>query len=475
MSAAGVIRRWRDSPNAFVRECLRLEPDAWQDEVLAAAVSRQRLALKASKGPGKSALLAMLAWWWLATRLHPKIVATSITGDNLADGLWSELSRWQQRSPFLQAAFTWTATRVFANQHKETWFASARAWPKTGDSAAQADTLAGIHADAVMFIIDEAGGIPDAVVAAAEAGLANVDDAAGREARLLIAGNPTHLSGPLYRACTTERNLWWVKEISGDPDDPGRAPRVSVQWAREQIQKYGRDNPWVLVNVFGKFPPRQSNVLLGPDEVTAAVARVVREADVEAQAKVMALDVARFGDDESVLVLRQGRALYRPTAWRNLDTVQLAGQVALMLEKHQPDACFIDTSGIGGGVYDVLRAQGHRVMSVDFGAAAVEADRFLNKRAEMWWRMADWVRAEGALPDDGELRAQLPGPIYSFTADGKVKLESKEDMKKRGLPSPDRADALAMTFAATVVKRGTLESNSPRTTAEWNPFAAGGR
>lgn len=451
-AAASRLRAWREDPVLFVQECLKAEPDAWQVEVLRAFPSQQRVALKACKGPGKSTVLAWLIWNFLSTRPHPKIACTSITGDNLRDGLWTELAKWQGRSPFLRMAFDWTTTRIAAKDHPETWFASARQWSKSADPSSQADTLAGLHADYLLFVIDEAGGVPDAVAAAAEAGLAT-----GVETKLLIAGNPTMLEGPLYRASTRERHLWWVKEITGDPDDPQRAPRIDVRWARDQIEKYGRDNPWVLVNVFGQFPPAQANALLGVEEVTAAQKRSPDPALYRADATVMGVDVARYGDDRSVVFLRQGKRALPPRVWRNLDLMTLSGHIARFIDENGPDAAFVDQTGIGSGVVDRLRQLGYgrTVVGVDFGGKALDEKRFQNRRAEMWWSMADWVRAGAFLPNTPELVGELTAPTYSYAnAAGRLQLEAKEDLKKRGLPSPDLADALALTFAEPVAAPG---------------------
>jgi phage terminase large subunit len=149
-----------------------------------------RLALKACKGPGKTAVLSWIAWWFLATRPHPKIAATSISWDNLSDGLWTEMSKWQQKSDFLVKHFEWSKTRISCKAHPETWFMSARSWSKSASSDQQANTLAGLHADFILFILDESGGIPSSVMAAAEAALST-----GIECKLIQAGNPTHLSG----------------------------------------------------------------------------------------------------------------------------------------------------------------------------------------------------------------------------------------------------------------------------------------
>ena len=431
-----------------MREVFQATPDPWQDEVLEAFPREQRIALKACKGPGKSTVEAWCGWNFLLTRPHPKVICTSITGDNLRDGLWAEYAKWQGRSPLLREAFEWTNTRIFAKDHPETWFASARQWSKSADPSSQADTLAGIHADHVLFQVDEAGGVPDAVASAAEAALAT-----GVETKLMIAGNPTLLSGPLYRACTRERDLWWVREITGDPDDPMRAPRIDPEWARAQIAKYGRDNAWVLVNVFGKFPPAQSNVLIGVEDVAEAAKRVIPFTEYNQDAIILGVDVARYGDDRSVAVVRQGRRIGPPRTWRGLDLMTLAGHVADMMDTHQPHAVFVDQTGLGAGVVDRLRQLGRRVIGIDFGGKARD-ERFVNRRAEMWWLMAEWIKT-ASIPDIAELHAELTAPTYSYAnAAGRLQLEAKEDLKKRGLPSPDLADALALTFAEPVAHPG---------------------
>lgn len=458
MAAVDHMARWRAKPLDFALEVLCVTPDEWQAEVLqAAADGEDRIALKASKGPGKSTVLAWLIWWFLTTRSHPKVVCTSITEDNLKDGLWTELAKWQANSPLLKAMFTWRSERITCNDHPETWWASARTWPKGGSSNEQANTLAGVHADNVLFVLDEAGGIPDAVAAAAEGGLANANAEAGREAMLVIAGNPTHLEGPLFRAVTSERQLWWVKEISGDPDDPKRAPRVSIEWARAQIAKYGRENPFVLVNVFGKFPPASSNALFGPDAVAAAMKRGIALAEYTHEVKIMGVDVARHGDDRTVIALRQGRVVFAPKILRNLDTMQVAGQVAMAFDKHKPDGLFVDQATFGMGVLDRLVQLGYPAMGVDFGGKPVTHSKYANRRAEMWFLMSEWVTAGGALPDMPELVSELTTPTYKFDANNHLLLEKKAEIKKRTGVSPDIADAIGLTFAQPVMHRALRE------------------
>lgn len=440
-----------------MRQEFGVEPDVWQLEVLCAwDRGDQRVAMKACKGPGKTAILAWLVWHFMLTRIDAKVPCTSISGDNLADGLWAEMAKWRNKSKLLTAAFEWTKTRVFAKERPETWFATARTWSKSADPTQQADTLAGLHADHILFVLDEAGGIPDGVMAAAQAALSTEHG----ETRLLIAGNPTLRSGPLWRACNAERAYWTVVTITGDPDAPNRSPRISVDWARAQIAQYGRDNPWVLANVFGEFPPAGATTFIGADVVEQA-----QTIDAVAQmydAFVLGVDVARFGDDESVIYLRKGRdgRTHPPLRFRNLDNMQLAARIAEQWNYYQADAVFID-GGAGSGVIDRLRQLRIPAVEVNFGAtpdnvlaSSGEGMAWADKAAEMWAAMREWLRTGGAIPNEPTLAQQLSDRNYEFVFKrGRdcVRLESKDDMKARGVGSPDIADALALTFAYPVV------------------------
>src|SRR5476649_1539364 len=324
---------------------------------------------------------------------------------------------------------------------------SARSWAKSADSHQQGNTLAGLHADYVLFILDEAGGIPDAVMPSAEAALSSCI-----EGHIVQAGNPTHLEGPLWRACTSERALWHVTEISADPDVPRRSTRVRADWAREQIQKYGRDNPWVLVNVFGKFPPGSLNTLIGPDECRAAMERVYRPEDIVRAPRVLGVDVARFGDDASVIFPRQGLVALPPIKLRNADGTQGAGAVARRALDWKADAIFVDdTGGWGASWIDCLRTLGQAPIGVGF-ASRPNDPRYDNKRTEMYFETVQWIKNGGALPNVPELVAALSQTTYSFRGD-RLLLEPKEQVKARLGYSPDDADALALTFAQPVAGR----------------------
>src|SRR5688572_12123579 len=188
LAAADKIRLWREKPPGFVREVFGVTPDPWQDKVLEAFPHQPRMAMKACAGPGKTALLSWLCWNFLVTRPHPKIAATAISGENLRDNLWTEMSKWQHKSMLLMDQFEWQAERIFLKSSPQTWWMSARRWSKSATPDQQGNTMRGLHDDYVMAVLDESGGIPQAVMTTVE----NIGSSA-IEWHIVQAGNPTHL------------------------------------------------------------------------------------------------------------------------------------------------------------------------------------------------------------------------------------------------------------------------------------------
>lgn len=194
----------------FVDEQFHVTPDRWQEEALLAFASPagkdQRISLQACAGPGKTAVLAWCGWWFLSTKgergNHPKGAAVSISKENLRDNLWAEYAKWQGISSYLKSQFTWTSQRIFANDHPETWFISARAWPKSANADEQGKTLSGLHSKYVMAQIDESGAVPTTVLRAAEQALSTC-----KFGKIIQAGNPISLEGMLYAAANQLRHL----------------------------------------------------------------------------------------------------------------------------------------------------------------------------------------------------------------------------------------------------------------------------
>lgn len=437
--------RWKEDPVAFVRDHFDVEPDAWQADVLRAFPHHQRIAMRACAGPGKTAVLAWLGWNFLlcygTEYEHPKGAVTSITGDNLKDNLWPEFAKWQSRSPVLMAAFTWQKERIFAKEHPETWFLSSRGFSKSANPEEQGRTLSGLHSQYILYLIDESGDISPSVLRSAEQGLSNCT-----VGRIIQAGNTTSHDGMLYHAASRDREQWFQVSITADPDDPKRTPRVSAEWAAEQIASYGRENPWVMAYILGQFPPASLNSLLSVAEVEAAMGRHLPVTAYEWSQKRLGIDVARFGDDRTVIFPRQGLAAFAPVTMRGVQTTDIAARVAQAKAKWGSEMEFVDDTGHWGhGVIDNLLTAGFDPVGIMFHGAALDP-RYKNKRAEMWFAMADWVKRGGALPNIPELVGELTTPTYTFNS-GKLQLEDKDQVKKRLGRSPDLADALCLTFA----------------------------
>lgn len=468
VAAMGKIQQWRHEPHTMVRELFGVTPDAWQEKALRIFPTSPRMAMKACAGPGKTALLAWLGWNFTLTRPHPIVGATSINSANLRTNLWTELARWRDKAPLLQRLFEQTKTEIFAREHPKTWRIEARSWSADADETQIGNALAGLHSKHVMWLGDEAGDYPNAILPTMEGIFAGEPD----EAHIVLAGNPTRLDGPLYRACTSARHLWAVIEITADPDDPNRTPRVSIQHARDQIKQYGRDNPWVLVKIFGQFPPSNFNALIGPDEVSAAMKRMHREWDYRGAARILGVDVAREGDDSSVICSRQGIQVFPFAQYRNLDSIQGAGVVARRWADWEADACFIDnTGGFGSGWIDQLRQLGRSPIPVEYAGEAVQP-RYFNKRTEMYMDAVQWIKEGGALPECPELLAALTQTTYSFKGD-RLLLEPKDDVKVKLGFSPDHADSFVQTFHSPVTPKSTkVIAAGSRHKFEYDPMAA---
>jgi phage terminase large subunit len=449
------IKLWRTDPVKFVADNFGVEPDEWQRDALGLlggeAKPNRRLCMKACTGPGKSAVLAWIGWHRLACFAargeHPKGVALSITADNLKDNLWAELAKWQARSQFLSAAFTWTKERIYANDHQETWFLSARSFAKDADAEAIGRALSGLHSQFPFILLDETGEMPVAVGRAAQ----QIFTGSPADALIAQAGNPTSINGLLYESCGS--GSWDEITITADPDDPKRTPRVSEDHARDMIAEHGRENPWVMATILGLFPPSGFSSLIGITDIEAAQARHYRPEEYQTASVILGVDVARQGDDQSVIARRQGVVLHPLRSMRIPDTTQVAAQVSIERDSHSADAVFVDESGgYGAGVIDDLRRRRYSPVGVQFGGSPIDA-RFFDKRSEMLFLACEWIKAGGALPPDVELKAELLALRYVYQKD-KFRVVPKDIIKKELGRSPDKADALALTFAYPVAPKG---------------------
>lgn len=431
-----------------------------------------QMATASGHGIGKSALTAWLILWLMSTRPHCKGAVTANTSEQLKTKTWAELAKWR-RLCATGTAFGYTASRgnlaIFAKHAPETWRFDALTCRVENSEA-----FAGLHAahSSPVYIFDEASAVPDAIWEVAEGGLTD------GEPFWLVFGNPTRNTGRFRECFGRLRHRWQARQIDSRSVE-GTNKQLFAQW----IEDYGEDSDFVRVRVRGAFPRASSLQFVASDIV--AIARRTVPAPVVGDPLVLGVDVARFGDDQSVIAVRRGRDA-RTAGWvrlREVDTMGLVGRVAEMIRDLRPDAVFVDAGGVGGGVVDRLRQLRHPVTGIQFGAKAdrgalnaVDAagERYANKRAEMWGAMRAWLRAGGAIPDDDALEADLTGVEYGYDGADRIQLEKKEDMKKRGLASPDLADALALTFAYPVgvrpLDRDAANDRGPAARSDYDPF-----
>lgn len=428
-------------------------PDLWACELLdgvgqqvstrrfngTQTVEAIRAAVSSGHGIGKSAITSWLVLWIMATRPNARGVVTANTSPQLESKTWAELGKWLKRSVFADW-FDLTSgkgsMKMTARGYAESWRCDAQTCREENS-----ESFAGLHAadSTPFYIFDEASAIPTKIWEVAEGGMTD------GEPMWFAFGNPTR-TGTRFHACFHgQRHRWLTRRVDSSSCQMTNKSQLE-QWA----QDYGRDSDFFKVRVLGEFPSQSSLQFIGRDLVVAAATRELPSA--RGEFIIIGCDIARFGDDSTVLFFRQGRdaRTYPPIKLKGADTMQVASRIAEQANQfrrtgHQVLVA-IDGGGVGGGVIDRLRAIGHEVDEVQFGSRALDPRKYAQRRSELWGRMRDWLKV-GAIPDDQELVDDLTGPEYGFTATEQVQLERKADMKARGLSSPDVADALAITFA----------------------------
>ena len=451
-------------------------PEPWQREILLRIRSGLplhkaiQLATASGHGVGKSALVSWLIIWAMATKPDTRGVVTANTETQLKTKTWAELGKWFHM--FIgREHFKLTATALFADNevHERTWRVDMVPWSERNTEA-----FAGLHNQGrrILVVFDEASAIPDIIWETTEGALTDADT----EIIWCVFGNPTRNSGR-FKECFPgglHSHAWQNYQV-----DSRSISFTNKEQFNEWVLTYGEDSDFVRVRVKGTFP-RVGDMEFIPAEVVGSAAL----RDVESyphEPLVLGVDVARYGDNESVIFIRKGRdaKTFPPVRLRGVDVVTLAREVSATATQYNADAIFVDGGGVGGGVVDCLRNLRVHCFDINFGSKpdsaniTIDGVMFANKRAEMWGAMREWLKI-GSIPDWADLRAQLLGPTYSFNLRNEIILEKKDDMRKRGLESPDLADALALTFAYPVqmhLGAGGQWNQKPRVESDYDPIA----
>lgn len=400
-----------------------------------------QIAVTSGHGIGKSALVSWLILWALSTMPYCKGVVTANTESQLKSKTWAELAKWHRLS-IVKDLFTVTKTAIFSNDSnaEKTWRIDAIPWSENRPEA-----FAGLHNqnNRILIIFDEASAIPNIIWETAEGALTDENT----QILFICFGNPTRNDTRFYKNFGVYRHRWHTRKI-----DSRTVPITNKETINKWIADYGLESDFVKVRVLGEFPSKSDDNLISIETVEQAENRTITNDMYREAPKIIGVDVARFGSDKTVIAYRQGLKLHKLDKYTQLDTLDTVDRVIKAIELYEPEAVFIDVGGVGAGVYDTLKNRGYDVISVDFASKSTEPNKYFNKRAEIWCKMADWLERADIVKDD-ELKEDLTAPKYFFKADGgQIQLEKKADIKKRGLASPDSADAIALTFSSNIVK-----------------------
>lgn len=414
-------------------------PDKWQRDYLK-ELGKQlkyheknggpvRLATASGHGVGKSALVAWVTLFYMSTRPDCLGTVTANTERQLKNRTWRELAKWYKLS-IVRDMFKWERESFRSVEKPETWYTAAIPWSETNSEA-----FAGQHEKYTFMIFDEASGIANVIWQVASGAMTTPG------AMWLAFGNPTQTSGAFYDCFHKASKRWITRNI-----DSRTAKMADAKYLNELVEDYGEDSDYVRVRVLGQFPRQASAQLIPTDVVEAAMARNLDEEDYKDYPLLMGVDVARYGDDATCFVWRRGPKVIKYEFHKQRDLTAIAQILAVHLEREHVQSVYIDEVGVGAGVVDMMTRMGYDVIGVAVSRKASNPRVYYNLRVELWDSLKKWLETAD-IPDKPNIRDQLVGPEYSFErVSGKMLLERKEDMKKRGLESPDFADALAMTL-----------------------------
>lgn len=463
------IPLWRNDPVMFFREVLGFEPDEWQAEVARDLAANPKVSIKSGQGVGKTGLEAAVFLWFITCFPYPRIVATAPTKQQLHDVLWSEISKWMSKSELLSMLLKWTKTYVYMVGNEKRWFGVAR-------TATKPENMQGFHEDNMLFIVDEASGVADPIMEAILGTLSGANN------KLLLCGNPTRTSGTFYDSHTRDRALYKCHTVSSA--DSSRTNKENID---SLIRKYGWDSNVVRVRVRGEFPEQEDDVFIRLSWIESSINTELEPETAKALGcffddkgrKIIdrngvdsidiGCDVARFGDDRTVIGYKINEVAKIFKKYNGQDTTWTAGNICRLynslvdLYKFKKKIYVkIDDGGVGGGVTDQLREIKRReperykmmeIVPIHFGQP-IKHKYYYDTTTYMMGIIREMLEPFDdagnprqptlVLPNDDDLVGQLSCRKYSYVG-GKIKVESKKEMKERGLSSPDEADCMLLT------------------------------
>lgn len=391
-----------------------------------------RIAVASGHGVGKTAMVAWIILWFVSTRPKCQIVVTANTQAQLSTKTWRELNVWLRHS-INRHWWIWTATKLYHTLYPEIWFAAAIPWSKDN-----AEAFAGTHAENVLILFDEASAIDEVIWDVIEGALTT------KGSMFFCFGNPTRSNGKFHDAFHAMKHRWINYKV-----DSRKAKMANKSQIEEWIADYGDDSDFVRVRIKGEFPRQSATQFIPADVVYEAMRRQVRDNDYSHHPIILGVDVSRYGNDQTIIIKRQGYKVFPAQKYRLLDNMEVAGKVVEVYRNLPAGRVIIcvDGVGVGAGVVDRLKQLGLPVIDVQSAEKPIDTRTYCNKRAENWGRMKDWLIAGGAIPNDSDLEKQLTSLEYGLNKKLQIILQSKEDIRRHGGVSPDIADAIAFTFS----------------------------
>ena len=439
------LLEWRNDPVLFVRECIGASPSTQQEELLRAFPTNKRISVRSGHGTGKDACASWIIKWFAVTRPFAKIVCTAPTARQLSDILWSEISKWLRKSQ-LADEFVVQKDKIYMKEHSKEWWIRAVSASVSATKEEQAETLAGFHGDHLLIVVDEASGVPDPVFIPVEGAMTQEDN------RILLIGNMTRGSGYFYdthfhpEISKAWRKFHWNSELSTN---------VKQGYCEYMATKYGRDSNVYRIRVLGEPPLADDRVFIPLSWAEQCIGLDIVVAEDEPL--YLGVDVARYGDDKSIILPRQGNKVFPWEEYHGMNTIDLAGRVSTVYQDTGAYGLAVDEIGIGAGVVDWLAKRNFPgLFGVNVSAKSSDITKYHRLRDEQWAMVREkCMRGLYSFPDlkkpgevlslGQELANELSQPFYSYNADGGFVVESKKDMKARGVASPNIADALCLT------------------------------
>jgi hypothetical protein len=411
----------------------------------------RRLALRSGHRVGKTRLLAILTVWFFVTRYPQKTIVTAPTAGQLEGGLWPEIKVLSRRLPgFMYELFDFMSEEIRLKADPDGSFTVART-----ASPENAESFQGQHSENILFIWDEAAGIDERLYNAARGSMGAAN------AMTVLAGNPTRLNNYFHKAFTTNASIWTRFRISSI----GLKTMVP-DFINEIIQTFGENSNEYRVRVLGEFPDTEDASFISAAAVRNAMEREISVPPMSAV--VYGVDPARFGDDRTVITKRRGTFnIEKQIVLNKADTMQVVGRIVqeasldrdrlvaefkehgrpLLYLPPVPAQIVVDVIGLGAGVVDRLKELGYDVMAANAAEKAVSDVNCVRERDAIWKRGKAWLEnGKCAIAKDAELQTELTAPFYAYTSAGELQIESKKEMKKRGMRSPDKADSALLTL-----------------------------